>query len=59
MSFPVLVGYVGGIWYLWVILDVEAEEAAGLSCQVKHSSLASRTPFSTGVSKTGSVSVQR
>ncbi|XP_074175024.1 T-cell surface glycoprotein CD1c [Rhinolophus sinicus] len=30
---------VDGTWYLRVTLDVEAEEAAGLSCQVKHSSL--------------------
>ena len=26
-------------WYLRVTLDVEAAEAAGLSCRVKHSSL--------------------
>ena len=26
-------------WYLQVTLDVEAGEAAGLSCRVKHSSL--------------------
>ena len=28
-----------GTWYLWKSLDVEAIEAADLSCQVKHSSL--------------------
>ncbi|XP_006740937.1 T-cell surface glycoprotein CD1c isoform X1 [Leptonychotes weddellii] len=28
-----------GTWYLRVTLDVEAEEAAGLSCRVRHSSL--------------------
>lgn len=28
-----------GTWYLQVILDVAAEEAAGLSCRVRHSSL--------------------
>ncbi|XP_058395518.1 T-cell surface glycoprotein CD1c-like isoform X1 [Diceros bicornis minor] len=30
---------VDGTWYLRVILNVEAEEAAGLFCQVRHSSL--------------------
>ena len=28
-----------GTWYLRVTLDVAAGEAAGLSCEVKHSSL--------------------
>lgn len=28
-----------GTWYLRVTLDVAAEEAAGLSCRIKHSSL--------------------
>ncbi|XP_014653166.1 PREDICTED: T-cell surface glycoprotein CD1a-like isoform X1 [Ceratotherium simum simum] len=28
-----------GTWYLWKSLDVEATEAAGLSCRVRHSSL--------------------
>nr|XP_008533591.1 PREDICTED: T-cell surface glycoprotein CD1a-like [Equus przewalskii] len=28
-----------GTWYLWKSLDVEATEASGLSCQVRHSSL--------------------
>ena len=28
-----------GTWYLQVSLDVEASEASGLSCQVRHSGL--------------------
>ncbi|XP_030743721.1 T-cell surface glycoprotein CD1c isoform X1 [Echinops telfairi] len=28
-----------GTWYLWVSLDVAREDAVGLSCQVRHSSL--------------------
>ena len=28
-----------GTLYLWVFLDVEASEASGLSCRVRHSSL--------------------
>ncbi|XP_012415382.1 LOW QUALITY PROTEIN: T-cell surface glycoprotein CD1c [Trichechus manatus latirostris] len=30
-----------GTWYLWVILNMMTEDAAGLSCQVRHSSLGS------------------
>ncbi|KAI5940710.1 T-cell surface glycoprotein CD1a [Manis javanica] len=38
-----------GTWHLRAVLDVEAEEAADLSCRVRHSSLETRTLFSTGV----------
>lgn len=38
-----------GTWHLQAVLDVEAEEAADLSCRVRHSSLETRTLFSTGV----------
>ncbi|KAM9688276.1 T-cell surface glycoprotein CD1c3-like [Trichechus inunguis] len=30
-----------GTWYLWVILNMMTEDAAGLSCQVRHSTLGS------------------
>ncbi|XP_040859330.1 T-cell surface glycoprotein CD1b-2-like [Ochotona curzoniae] len=34
--------FADGTWYLRVTLDVPAEEATGLSCRVKHSSLGNR-----------------